>query len=135
MRTRTLVGAIILAILIGSCIYWMQRSLERAAATLSHPTPARSLEPTRIPFYELPTPAPALPTPEASSPTPTPAFTPDPEVLAFANSMLSQRPWLEAKSIDPNVPIGASPATTFLVSRVEPVVARDGDTWKITFKP
>jgi hypothetical protein len=70
----------------------------------------------------------------ATPPPAAPAFTPDPEVLAFATTVLSQRPWLEARSSDANVPPGAAPATTFIVSRVEPVIAKDGDTWKITFK-
>lgn len=98
--------------------------IEMASST---PTPLPSL----VPFYELPTPAPE---PTATpAPVPIPAFTPDPELLAWSNAMLSQRPWLEARSSDPNLPPGSAPATTFIVSRVEPIVTRDGDTWRITF--
>lgn len=67
-----------------------------------------------------------------NTPTATPAFIPDPAVLAWVNA---QRPWLEAKSTDPNIQPGAAPATTFLISGVEPIVTRDGNNWKITFKP
>jgi hypothetical protein len=71
------------------------------------------------------------PAPATSAPT----FKPDPETVAVVDAWLAQRrPWLEARSTDAEIPPGAAPATTFIVSRAEPVVVKDGDGWKITFK-
>jgi hypothetical protein len=69
-----------------------------------------------------------------------PAFTPDPNVVAFLNAgnpfgQSAPQPWLIADTTDMSLPPGTSPATTFLVSRAEPIVTQDGGSWKITFKP
>jgi hypothetical protein len=67
-------------------------------------------------------------------------FTPDPAALEFARGPnpyavpTPPAPWLIPESTDPNVQPGAAPASTVLRSKAEPIVTKEGDAWKITFK-
>ncbi len=75
-----------------------------------------------------------LPTP---SPTPTPAapaFTPDADILRHAEQLEAQRlgPWIRPELVDRAKP--EVPGDLYLVSHAEPVITREGDAWKITFK-
>jgi hypothetical protein len=71
----------------------------------------------------------------SSSPAASAAFTPDPEILRHAEEVKRTRPWLVADSTDwaASLP-GMSPQTTILWSAVEPVIVKENETWKITFK-
>jgi hypothetical protein len=68
-------------------------------------------------------------------------FSPDPAVLAFATgpnpyaAPSPPAPWLIPESTDPAIQPGISPATTVLRSKAEPIVVKEGDAWKITFRP
>lgn len=127
------IALIALAIIAAGAIAWSFSITDKALNHRPPVSPVTTPTPTAPPLtFVTPTAAP-LPfvTPTAA---PSPAFTPDPELLAFANAVLSQRPWLEARSTDAAIAPGAGPATTFIVSRAEPVVVKDGDGWKITFK-
>jgi len=72
---------------------------------------------------------------------PAPAFTPDPAVVQFVNGgnpfamPTPPEPWLIADTANPNEPPGTSPKSTFLRSKAEPVITKDGTAWKIAFKP
>jgi hypothetical protein len=75
------------------------------------------------------------PTP-TPTPSPTPTFTPNQELLRYAEEVKRNRPWLVPDSTDwAGSPPGVSPATTILWSTAEPVVMKEGDVWKVTFKP
>ena len=69
----------------------------------------------------------------------TPAYTPDPKTLAIiaaGNPFAEPTPpesWLKPELI--NKAGDQSPGNILLRSKNEPVIAKDGDTWKITFKP
>lgn len=72
------------------------------------------------------------------TPTATPVFAPDPNVVAFLNAgnpfgQNAPEPWLRPELIDTTKP--DAPGNVRLVSRAEPIVSKDGDAWKITFKP
>ena len=73
-----------------------------------------------------------------------PAFTPSLHIVerdgqsSFAENPFAEaaqpEPWLRAKLIDKTT-TDQSPGNTVLTSRFEPVVTREGDSWKIKFKP
>lgn len=68
-----------------------------------------------------------------------PAFVPDPmvqQIIAAGNPYASPspaEPWIKPELIDPAK--GEAPGNVALRCKFQPVITKDGEIWRITFKP